>query len=82
MYYHVLKNSDKITYTSSGEYTDGCLEARNKFMVDNSDGVIAVWDEIQEGDTFHCVHTAKEQNKPVLLYSIKNNTIAEQYVYL
>ena len=69
MFHEILDKADETIYVSEEEYTKGCLEARNRYMVDNSDGVISVWDGVPKGGTFHCICYAKKVGKPI--YEIK-----------
>ena len=48
---------------------------RNKFMVDNSDLVVAVWSGKQSGGTFACVKYAKQKSKPLLQLNPMNETV-------
>ena len=65
MFHEILERADEVVYVSEEEYTKGCLEARNRYMVDNSDEVISVWDGKPKGGTFHCISYAKKVGKPI-----------------
>lgn len=54
--------SDSETYTSPQLY-----HARNHYMVDNSDVVIAVWGGKTSGGTYQCLKYAKQHNKPYIV---------------
>jgi uncharacterized phage-like protein YoqJ len=71
-YKHILKSADRVTYVSNHNYTNGCLEARNRFMVDLSDEVLAVWTG-SAGGTSHCIEYANRKGKQV------TNLINEKY---
>lgn len=48
-------------------YTPECMLARNRYMVDNSQRVIAVWNGFFRGGTAYTVRYAKKQMKEVYL---------------
>ena len=61
----ILSVADKITYVSTLEYTPACMQARNIYMVDNSDIILAIWDGTS-GGTANCVRYAESVNKPIV----------------
>lgn len=78
MFHEILDKATEVVYVSNEEYTQGCLEARNRYMVDNSDGVISVWDGVPKGGTFHCISYAKKVGKPIHeIKVIKTTKISE-----
>ena len=56
--------SDKETLLQT-KYTADCMHKRNRYMVDHSDYVIAVWDGSPSG-TGKTVMYAKENHKTIL----------------
>lgn len=42
-YQNIIDKADVITYVSHSPYFDGCMEERNKYMVENSSRIIAVY---------------------------------------
>ena len=48
-------------------YTDTCMLTRNRYMVDNSDRLIAVWNGYFRGGTAYTVRYAKKQKKEIHL---------------
>lgn len=75
-YFSQLKSADIITYVDElekykfdkvlrGSYHAAKLQIRNKYMVDNADLVIAVWDT-SSGGTKNCVNYAKKQKKNII----------------
>ncbi len=42
-YNKILSLADKVTYTSNCDYFNGCMQKRNKYMIDNSTLLIAVF---------------------------------------
>ena len=59
-YNKILKMCDKITYVSNSDYYKGCMEKRNKYMVDNSDLIIAIWNGSNSG-TKNTIDYAKQK---------------------
>jgi len=49
----------------SGEYSPGCFFARNRFMADRADTVIAVYDGRKRGGTYQTICYAKEAGKQI-----------------
>lgn len=50
------------------KYTDGCMQKRNRYMVDNSDIVIAVWDGTP-GGTENTVRYAEKLGRKILSFA-------------
>ena len=57
-------------------YTDTCMLARNRFMVDNSQRVIAVWNGFFRGGTAYTVRYAKKENKEIFLIRPKDLSVS------
>lgn len=63
-YSEALKNADKIVYLCE-EYYDGCMQQRNRYMVDNSSILVAyMYSKI--GGTLYTVNYAKKKEKNVI----------------
>lgn len=60
----IIDKCDEVHYVSNEEYTHWCMQDRNKWMVDNSKHVIAVWDGTK-GGTANCVNYALKQDKVI-----------------
>ena len=56
-------------------YTKTCMLTRNRFMVDNSERVIAVWNGSMRGGTAYTVRYAKSQNKEIHLIRPKDLSV-------
>ena len=52
------------------EYTRGCMQKRNKYMVDNSQYVIAVWDGSKSG-TFNTLKYARKLKRNIMVIDTK-----------
>ncbi len=63
-YHKLLALCDKVHYVTNGSFTSTCMEERNRWMVDNSDAVIAVWDG-KSGGTANCIRYARSRKKTV-----------------
>lgn len=63
-YNELLNKASEIIYLSE-EYTNGCMQIRNRFMVDNSSLLFAyLYSNI--GGTFYTVNYAKKKNKKII----------------
>lgn len=70
-YKQMLSESDKVTIVSEGEFAKYKMMARNRYMVNKSDIVIAVICK-ETGGTAQCVKYAKEHNKVVIEINPQN----------
>lgn len=70
-----LNSLDKIKYalmlynkvTVIQEQCDSeCLQKRNKYMIDNSDVVVALWDEKTSKEAYNAVNYARSQGKEII----------------
>ncbi len=73
-YEEILSYSDSKTIISPF-YTKTCMLTRNRFMVDNSDRVIAVWNGTMRGGTAYTVRYAKKENKEIYLIRPKDLSV-------
>lgn len=60
-YEKILSKADKVTMHSDKNYFAGCMQIRNKFMVDNSSLIIALYNGTS-GGTKQTLDYAKKQN--------------------
>ena len=70
----ILKSA-KSKIIISPMYTDSCMLTRNRFMVDNSQRVIAVWNGFFRGGTAYTVRYAKKEKKEIYLIRPKDLSI-------
>lgn len=63
-YHKLLAKCDNVHYVTNGTFTPSCMEDRNRWMVDHSDTVIAVWNG-KSGGTANCVRYARQQKKTI-----------------
>lgn len=66
--YHRIINDPLCTkhYVSEEIFTPYCMQERNKWMVDNCDLLIAVWDGTP-GGTSHCFKYATKEGRDIVL---------------
>lgn len=64
LYFHLIAKCDKETLLQH-KYTANCMQRRNKYMVNNSDFVLAVWNGKPSG-TGNTVFYAEKQGKTVI----------------
>lgn len=75
IYRHILSLSDKVICVSNTYYTKDCMEKRNRYMVDNYDGGIVVYDGSNKGGTASCFNYIKKQKKPYYLIKVEEGGI-------
>ena len=63
-YEKILKHADEVNVLSE-RYTPECMLKRNRYMVDKSELVIAVFNGIQSGGTWYTINYAKNQSKHI-----------------
>lgn len=61
-YDSILKRADETNFISE-RYTPESMLKRNRYMVDKSELVIAVFNGIQKGGTWYTINYAKKENK-------------------
>ena len=65
-YEKILSHASSKTIISPF-YTKTCMLTRNRFMVDNSERVIAIWNGTHRGGTAYTVRYAKSEEKEIYL---------------
>ncbi len=73
-YEEILSHASTKTIISPF-YTKSCMLSRNRFMVDNSERVIAVWNGSARGGTAYTVRYAKKGNKEIHLIRPKDLSV-------
>ena len=63
-YKKILRKADKVHYVSKNEYSNTCMNDRNRYMVTKCDVVIAIWNGKPSG-TYNTIKFAKEYGKKV-----------------
>ena len=64
-YKNMLEKSDIVTIVSPGSYAAYKMESRNRYIVNNADIVIAVFNN-KPGGTAKCIDYAEQQNKIII----------------
>ena len=62
---YALKLCNKVTVIQE-QYDPGCFQKRNKYMVDKSDIVVAIWDGRTSGGTYNTIIYAKSLGKDII----------------
>ena len=63
-YEEILRRADKVTFVSE-EYSSDCMLKRNRYMVDKSELVIAVFNGTKSGGTWYTINYARRSGKQV-----------------
>ncbi len=66
-YYRILSQCHNQVVVSEDPYTPWKMHTRDRYMVDNSHYVIAVWDGRKGGGTYYTVNYAAEQKKTIFV---------------
>lgn len=64
LYNNILRQADSSVILSES-YTRTCMLERNRYMVDKSDYVFAVWNGERKGGTWYTMEYAKKLKRPV-----------------
>lgn len=67
-YAEMLKNAD-ITVKETAPYFDGCMLARNDFLVENSSLLFAGWRGVKAGGTYYTVKKAEKAGVRVKVFN-------------
>ncbi len=73
-YQRILDKCESITYVSR-HYYRGCMQQRNKFMVDNSERIIAVWNGENTGGTAFTIKYATKNGKEIHLIRLADLSV-------
>ncbi len=60
-----ILSKTNLIHTVSDHYYNGCMQKRNRYMVNKSDLVFAVWNGEKKGGTWDTIRYAIKQNKPI-----------------
>lgn len=70
LYHEILAKAKRVVIVSEGGYSADKMDIRNRWMVDNSNTILAMHDG-SAGGTNNCVKYAKKKDKPIInLYNI------------
>lgn len=77
LYNIILKRADSVRIVSNTGYNLSVMQKRNEYMVNSSDGVIAVWDGSKSG-TANCVRYAKEKERFIIYVDPNNMAVSDR----
>ena len=80
-YSEILARADKITHVSD-VYSAGCMQKRNRYMVDESDLVLAFRNGNTRGGTYNTVKYAQSTGKEIITYDLKTLEFKEGDIQL
>ncbi|GHV08171.1 hypothetical protein FACS1894217_10180 [Clostridia bacterium] len=63
---YIMEHADGMVLVNP-EYTAGCMERRNRYMVERSSRVIAIWDGERSGGTWQTVNMAEREGLEVVV---------------
>lgn len=66
----ILCECDSVTVLSP-HYSKGCMQNRNRYMVDKSDLVLAIWNGEKSGGTWDTIKYAQKQGKRIKYIMLK-----------
>lgn len=70
-YNSILSQAEKSTYICE-TYNKFCNQARNKYMVNNSELIFAVWNEEKKGGTWNTIQYANKCEKKIKFINLKS----------
>ena len=76
-YHALLKGADKIVQVCD-EYQRGCFHIRNRYLVNNCDLLIAIYNGGDKGGTAYTVKYAKQQGKEIVI--LNPNTLTREVI--
>ena len=69
----ILNKAEDIKFISEAYTGNRVYWFRDKYMVDNCDLLLAVWDGIKSGGTWLTINYAQKIGKPVIFYKFKED---------
>lgn len=75
-----INSSDEVLYISKKEYFNGCMQMRNRFMVDNSTLVICYLKE-NKGGTKSTVDYAVKKNREIINLAKAPESVYRQQIF-
>ncbi|MFA5450184.1 MAG: SLOG family protein [Clostridia bacterium] len=68
-YNKILAQADKVTYVFEN-YNKFCNQVRNRYMVNNSELVLAVWNGEKSGGSYMTIKYAQKAKKPIVFIDL------------
>src|SRR5690606_1202429 len=59
-YQKLLEKASEIVVVTPGPYSKNCMHIRDRWIVDNSDALLAIWSGIKEGGTYATIRMAEK----------------------
>ena len=75
---HILVFASQRITVVSPQYFRGCMQKRNRYMVDRSDLVLAVWNGEKHGGTWDTISYALKKGKPIRYIMLKELTLEDR----
>lgn len=66
-YQNILSLADKVTIVSDALYFNGCMAKRNKYMIEHSNRIIAVYNGKKYGGTYQTINMAKISKTDIVI---------------
>jgi uncharacterized phage-like protein YoqJ len=66
LYWSLVQLAAKVIVVSPGGYSTRAMHARNRWMVDRCDSLMALWNGDITGGTANCVVYAEKKGKPIV----------------
>ncbi len=76
-YFSIIKQADSRVYVSRRYYRD-CMLDRNRFMVDNSNLLFAVYGGVSRSGTASTINYARSQKREILILDPLTNNLIEE----
>lgn len=75
-YNKLISEASGVIYTSEEEYSKGCMMKRNRYLVDNAEYLLAVFDG-QKGGTMSTINYAIKKKKTIVIINPNDYTKVE-----
>lgn len=72
-YWRIRELADVVTVVTREEYSPRAMFARNVYMVEKADRLLAVWNGSPKGGTFHCLKTGKKAGIEVRVLDVSKS---------
>ena len=76
-YYSLVRQADSRVYTSRGYYKD-CMLDRNRFMVDHSRLLFAVYSGVSRSGTASTINYARSHGREILILDPQTNSVTRE----
>lgn len=66
LYNSILARADIVTLVTDEDYSPYLMQKRNRYIVDNVDMLLAVWNGDRQGGTWNCVNYARGIGREII----------------